>query len=66
LFGEAVHSARASADGRLDIAFAGGRTLSVQPDARYEAWEIYGPGGMRAVCTPGGAISVWQPRDDST
>lgn len=64
LFGQVVRSARASAAGRLEIAFEDGRILSVEPDARYEAWEISGPSGMRAVCTPGGAISVWQPKNE--
>jgi hypothetical protein len=63
LFGQVVRSATASARGELEISFEDGRVLSVQPDARYEAWEIYGPGGMRAVCTPGGEVSVWQPKD---
>ena len=63
LFGQVVQAARASAAGRLEITFEDGRMLYVEPDARYEAWEISGPSGMRAVCTPGGAISVWQPKD---
>jgi hypothetical protein len=66
LFGQVVCSAWASAEGKLEIVFEDGRTVCVEPDARYEAWEIYGPGGMRAVCTPGGAISIWQPQDDPT
>jgi hypothetical protein len=62
LFGQVVRSARTSAEGKLELAFEDGRTLSVEPDACYEAWEVSGPDGMRAVCTPGGAISVWQPK----
>jgi len=65
LFGQVVRSATASTRGELEIAFEDGGVLSVQPDARYEAWEIYGPDGMRAVCTPGGEVSVWQPKDGS-
>jgi hypothetical protein len=61
LFGQVVRLATASQEGRLKVAFEGGRILSVEPDNCYEAWEISGPRGMRAVCTPGGAISVWQP-----
>lgn len=64
LFGQVVRSATASALGRLEVAFEDGRMLSVEPDARYEAWEIHGPGGMRVVCAPGGEVSVWQPKDD--
>lgn len=65
LFGQVVRSATSSSQGRLEIEFEDGRMLSVEPDAIYEAWEIYGPGGMRAVCTPGRAVSVWQPKDES-
>ncbi len=64
LFGQVVRAARASAEGKLEIVFEDGRTMCVEPDARYEAWEVYGPGGMRAVCTPGGALSIWQPKHD--
>lgn len=64
LFGKVVHSAMASAGGTLDLVLGEGVNLSVEPDAHYEAWEVAGPGGMRAVCTPGGAVSVWQPDDD--
>lgn len=64
LFGQVVRSARASAAGRLEIVFEDGRILSVEPDARYEAWEIAGPSGMHAVCTPGGAVAVWQPGNE--
>lgn len=63
LFGQVVRSARALADGKLEVAFEDGRIMSVEPDTCYEAWELSGPGGMRAVCTPGGTISVWQPKD---
>ena len=60
LFGQVVRLAVASREGRLKITFGEGRILSVEPDDHYEAWEMSGPGGMRAVCTPGGVISVWQ------
>jgi hypothetical protein len=65
LFGQVVSSARVSEKGRLEIAFDDGRSMRVEPDTRYEAWEFFGPGGMRAVCAPGGTISVWQPKDDA-
>lgn len=65
LFGQVVRSARALATGRLEVAFEDGRVMSVEPDDRYEAWELCGPGGMRAVCSPGGTLSVWQPKDDA-
>ena len=61
LFGQVVYSARALVDGTLIVTFEDGRVMSVAPDTSYEAWEFFGPGGMRAVCAPGGTISVWQP-----
>ena len=63
LFGQVVQSARTSEEGKLEIAFEDGRSLTVAPNDRYEAWEFSGPGGVRVVCTPGGGISVWQPKD---
>ena len=62
LFGQTVRAAGASADGKLELVFADGRTLLVEPDADYEAWEVSGPYGMQAVCSPGGEISIWQPK----
>lgn len=63
--GKTVTSAKVYKDGCLDLHFADGSTLSVKPDAAYEAWEIAGTGGLHVVCTPGGSLSIWQPvRDD--
>jgi hypothetical protein len=65
LFGKVVRTAFASEAGELSIIFEDARFLSIKPDARHEAWEFVGPGGMRAVCAPGGKVSVWQ-RDTLT
>jgi hypothetical protein len=62
LFGQVIRMATISAEGALELTFEDGRTLSVEPDASYEAWGIVGPNGVRAVCAPGGAISIWQPK----
>jgi hypothetical protein len=62
LYGETVEYCRAAKSGVLDIVFAGGRSLRVEPDERYEAWELgAGAGGLRVVCGPGGGLSIWQP-----
>ena len=66
LVGHVVTSARVSGTGRLEIAFDDGRMLFVDPDALYEAWEIVGPRGMHVVCAPGGAVSVWQPKNEQS
>jgi hypothetical protein len=60
LFGRVIRMAHASDDGELQIVFADGQCLSVKSDPRYEAWELVGPGGMRAVSAPSGDIVVWQ------
>ncbi len=59
--GKAIASVRAYKNGCLEVHFADASTLSVKPDAEYEAWEIAGTGGLRVVCTPGGSLSIWQP-----
>jgi hypothetical protein len=61
ILGQAVTSARAYKDGCLTVHFADGSSLSVNPEAAYEAWEIAGTGGLRVVCTPGGRLALWQP-----
>jgi Family of unknown function (DUF6188) len=47
-------------DGCLEVNFADGSSLSVKPDSEYEAWEMVGSGGLRAVCGPGGSLSLWR------
>jgi Family of unknown function (DUF6188) len=58
LFRREVSSARAHKDGRLEVIFTDGSTLSVGPDQKYEAWELTGS-GQRLVSTPGGDLAVW-------
>ena len=59
--GKVVTAARAYKDGCLTVHFADRSSLSVKPDAAYEAWEIAGTDGLRVVCTPGGHLALWQP-----
>jgi len=62
LYGETVESCRAAKSGALDLEFAGGTSVHVEPDDRYEAWELCGEArGLRVVCGAGGALSIWQP-----
>lgn len=64
LYGETVESCRAAKTGTLDIEFAGGTSMHVEPDERYEAWELAAEArGLRVVCGPGGSLSIWQPRE---
>jgi hypothetical protein len=61
LFGHVVTSASASEEGALEIHFDDGRALRVEPDPRYEAWELSGPHGLHAVSRAGGGLVTWQP-----
>jgi hypothetical protein len=54
-----VRSARAFADGRLQLIFEDGREITVHPNDEFEAWQLAGPGRVKAVCRVGGGISVW-------
>jgi hypothetical protein len=46
--------------GTLELDFAGGRRVVVDPDDRYEAWEVAGRFGI--ICLPGGELAFL--RDD--
>lgn len=65
LFGAVVRSAKAFDGGKLEIVFNDDQRLDVESDPDYEAWEIVAPGGMRAICAPGGEVAVWQPNEVS-
>jgi hypothetical protein len=54
-----VRTARATETGRLEVLFEDGSRLIVEPNEQFEAWEMYGPGGIRAICMPGGDIAIW-------
>ncbi len=69
-----VSEALAHKSGRLDIRFVGGRpkspvdgwVLRSDPDERYEAWEVRGPGSQLIVCRPGGALAIWPGESPGT
>jgi hypothetical protein len=61
-FGLTVERAVAYESGRLDLAFADGSALSVEPLPLYEAWEVWGPRGVLLVSIPGGDLAVWSDR----
>jgi hypothetical protein len=59
---EQVTSATATDRGRLEVRFAKGASLTVEPDPDYEAWGIAtGSEGFRLVSMPGGDLAIWQP-----
>jgi hypothetical protein len=41
-------------DGRIQLRFDDGSSLSAGPDPAYESWELAGPGDLMLVCPPGG------------
>jgi Family of unknown function (DUF6188) len=47
--------------GRLTIIFDGDLQVAVEPDQRYESWQISSEDGLLIVCTPGGELAVWYP-----
>jgi hypothetical protein len=54
-----VRRARASAEGRLSVVFDDGREVTVEPSEDFEAWELVGPKGAKAVCSAGGGVYTW-------
>lgn len=60
LVGQSIVSATAENSGRLAVEFANGDRLIVEPDPAYEAWTVAGPGGVEAVCMPGGELATWE------
>ncbi|GAB2454800.1 hypothetical protein GCM10027187_23770 [Streptosporangium sandarakinum] len=59
LLGKKISISESTEGGNLIVKFDGGLDLTVDFDAKYEAWEISGPKGWRVVCMPGGGIAVW-------
>jgi hypothetical protein len=56
-----LESASLGDDGTLHLSFDNAGSISVPPDAVYEAWQISGPSTALVVCTPGdrGTLAVW-------
>lgn len=60
LLWDSVVRADASPEGQLSIEFSKGRTLVIDPDAGYEAWEFVTEDTVvRLVCMPGGGLTTW-------
>jgi Family of unknown function (DUF6188) len=47
--------------GQLVISFETGLALKVDPDQRYESWQISSDDGLLIVCMPGGELAIWYP-----
>ena len=62
LIGQMVDVASTDAAGALIVTFKGGGRLKVEPDPRYEAWNVAGPDGALVVSMPGGELAVWSAR----
>lgn len=58
-----VLQAAAFDDGRLEMHFADGSSLTVPTSIDYEGWELVGPDGLRVVSGPGSKLTIWQPDD---
>lgn len=57
LLGARVAQAAASREGRLELRFADGRTLAVDPRRGREAWSLVGP-GFTLVALAGGGVEL--------
>lgn len=60
LFGQRVSKAYAYKNGRLSVEFDTGLHLEVEPNSRFEAWEVSAQDGLKLVATPGGGVAFWQ------
>ena len=65
LVGLTAQEAVSDESGALRVRFDHGTRLDVPPDEAYEAWNMSGPNGALVVCTPGGQLAIWSPREDS-
>ncbi|MGO4599030.1 DUF6188 family protein [Terrabacter sp. 2RAF25] len=65
LVGQTFNSVAISPEGRLDISLAGAR-LSVDPDDRWESWELSGAGGAKIVCVAGGELVTWAAMEEGS
>ena len=60
LLHSSIQTASAQSDGKLVLRLEDGRSLSINADEEYEAWQLKGPNKLMLVCMPGGNIAVWQ------
>jgi hypothetical protein len=60
LFNTKVSSATIRKSGELTVEFEEGRTLMVDPDPSFEAWQVGCSLGFLLVCAPGGRVSLFQ------
>jgi hypothetical protein len=66
LFGLSVANAYALKDGTLKVEFKENIVLQIDPDDKYEAWELAsseGLNGLKLVSLPGGRVAFWQNVD---
>jgi Family of unknown function (DUF6188) len=56
-----VEHAAAFRDGRLEMSFADGSSLTVSGSQEHEPWALVGPDGLRVVSVPGGELAIWRP-----
>ena len=51
--------------GHLKVEFTGNRFLEIDPNDRYEAWELGCSIGFKLICSPGGSVAVFEFSDSS-
>lgn len=59
LFNAKVESIDIRKTGQLTVWFDGGRTLEVEPDEKFEAWELGCSINLQFICSQGGEVAVY-------
>jgi hypothetical protein len=60
LFNTVVTSIAIRNTGQLRVQFGDSRSLQVDPDDAYEAWQLGCSIGLMLVCSPGGKVSIFK------
>lgn len=63
LLRQVIESATVDEGGFLEVVFAKGPALRVEPDPNYEAWQSRSSRGAMLICLPGGSLAVWDAHD---
>jgi hypothetical protein len=63
LFNAEVADVSIQRTGHLTAMLKDGRSLEVDPNEQYEAWQISSTNGFLLVCSPGGEVSLFQQHE---
>lgn len=63
LFNAEVEGVSIQRSGHLTAMLKNGRSLEVDPNEMYEAWQIGSTNGFLLVCSPGGEVALFEQRE---